>query len=54
MAMEHIVARARKLAGEQPFEHAEVIQWLREGTDEQRIIAAQFLNRIGTRGTGTR
>jgi hypothetical protein len=43
MAMEHIVARARKLADEQPFERDEVLRWLREGTDEQRVTALAMM-----------
>lgn len=43
MAMELLVTRARKLADEQPFERAEVLRWLREGTSEQRITALAMM-----------
>jgi hypothetical protein len=43
MAMELIVARARKLADERPFERAEVLRWLRKGTDEQRVTALAMM-----------
>lgn len=43
MAMERIVARARKLADEQSFDRAEVLRWLREGTDEQRVTALAMM-----------
>lgn len=39
MAMEGIVARARELAHEQPFDRAEVVRWLQEGSDEERVTA---------------
>ena len=39
MAMERIVAQARQLAAEQPFDPAEVIRWLQDGSDEERITA---------------
>jgi hypothetical protein len=39
MAMERVVAQARQLAAEQPFDPAEVIRWLQDGSDEERITA---------------
>jgi hypothetical protein len=42
-AMEAIVARARQLAAERPFEPAEVLHWLQEGSDEQRITALAMM-----------
>jgi hypothetical protein len=38
-AMEQVLARARQLALDRDLAPAEVAQWLREGTDEQRITA---------------
>jgi hypothetical protein len=38
-AMEQVVARARQLALDRDLAPPEVAQWLREGTDEQRITA---------------
>ena len=42
-AMERIVAQARCLAAEQPFEPAEVLCWLQHGTDEERITALAMM-----------
>ncbi|RKT08632.1 hypothetical protein BX286_6744 [Streptomyces sp. 3211.6] len=42
-ALEEVMARARRLAQEQSFESAEVLRWLREGTDEQRITALAMM-----------
>lgn len=42
-AMEEVVARARRLAQERSFEPAEVLHWLRHGTDEQRITALAMM-----------
>ncbi|MFI1281034.1 hypothetical protein ACH4U5_09775 [Streptomyces sp. NPDC020858] len=42
-AMEEVLARARRLAREQSFERAEVLRWLREGTDEERITALAMM-----------
>ncbi|MEV6684384.1 hypothetical protein AB0N28_03405, partial [Streptomyces sp. NPDC051130] len=42
-ALEEVIARARRLAQEQSFESAEVLRWLREGTDEQRITALAMM-----------
>jgi hypothetical protein len=39
MALEGVVARARRLAAEQPFDRAEVARWLRDGSEEERITA---------------
>ena len=41
--LEEIVARARRLAAEQPFEPAEVLRWLREGSEEERITALAMM-----------
>jgi hypothetical protein len=41
--MEEVMARARRLAAKQPFEPAEVLRWLREGSDEERIIALAMM-----------
>jgi hypothetical protein len=38
-ALEEVVARARRLAAEKPFDPVEVARWLREGSDEERITA---------------
>ncbi|MEV5148619.1 hypothetical protein AB0L14_30570 [Streptomyces sp. NPDC052727] len=38
-AMEEVVSRARRLSQEQPIEPAEVLRWLREGSDEERVTA---------------
>jgi hypothetical protein len=43
MAMELVVARARKLADEQTFDPAEVLRWLREGNDEERVTALAMM-----------
>jgi hypothetical protein len=43
MAMERVVARARKLADEQTFDPAEVLRWLREGNDEERVTALAMM-----------
>jgi hypothetical protein len=42
-ALEKVVARARRLAAEQPFEPAEVLRWLREGSEEERITALAMM-----------
>ncbi|MFD9031031.1 hypothetical protein ACFVZW_07775 [Streptomyces sp. NPDC059567] len=42
-AMEQVLARARDLAQEQSFERAEVMRWLREGTDEERVTALAMM-----------
>jgi len=42
-ALEEVVARARRLAAEQPFEPAEVLHWLREGSEEERITALAMM-----------
>uniref|UniRef100_A0AAU2JZJ3 Secreted protein n=1 Tax=Streptomyces sp. NBC_00049 TaxID=2903617 RepID=A0AAU2JZJ3_9ACTN len=42
-AMEEAIARARRLAQEQSFERTEVVRWLREGTDEERITALAMM-----------
>jgi hypothetical protein len=41
--MERVVARARKLAATQSFQPAEVLRWLREGTEEERITALAMM-----------
>jgi hypothetical protein len=43
MALEGVVAEARRLAAEQSFERGEVIQWLRSGSDEERITALAMM-----------
>jgi hypothetical protein len=43
MAMERVVARARKLADERTFDPAEVLRWLREGNDEERVTALAMM-----------
>lgn len=42
-ALEEVVARARRLATEKPFEPAEVLRWLREGSEEERITALAMM-----------
>ncbi|MFB0619338.1 hypothetical protein [Streptomyces sp. AGS-58] len=42
-AMQEIVSRARRLSEEQPFEPAEVLRWLREGSDEERVTALAMM-----------
>ena len=42
-AMEQVVARARRIAAEQPFDPAEVVRWLREGSEEERITALAMM-----------
>ncbi|MEU3859724.1 hypothetical protein AB0F03_20515 [Streptomyces sp. NPDC028722] len=42
-AMQDIVSRARRLSEEQPFEPAEVLRWLREGSDEERVTALAMM-----------
>ncbi|MFE1898184.1 hypothetical protein [Streptomyces yangpuensis] len=42
-AMEEVLARARGVAREQSFEPAEVLRWLREGTDEERVTALAMM-----------
>jgi hypothetical protein len=39
IAMSRLVAEAGQLAGDQPFDPAEVSRWLREGSEEERITA---------------
>ena len=41
--LERVVSRARRLAEEQRFEPAEVLRWLREGDDEERITALAMM-----------
>ena len=43
MALERIVDRARRLATEQSFEPGEVIRWLRDGSDEERVTALAMM-----------
>lgn len=43
IAMERVVARARKLADEQAFDPAMVLRWLREGNDEERVTALAMM-----------
>ncbi|MFE5297740.1 hypothetical protein [Streptomyces sp. NPDC056632] len=42
-ALEEVIARARRLAQGQSFESAEVLRWLREGTEEERITALAMM-----------
>ncbi|MFD0369672.1 hypothetical protein [Streptomyces sp. NPDC127114] len=42
-ALEEVIARARRLAQARSFESAEVLRWLREGTDEERITALAMM-----------
>jgi hypothetical protein len=42
-ALEEVVGRARDLAAQRPFEPGEVLRWLREGSDEQRITALAMM-----------
>ncbi|MCQ9132662.1 hypothetical protein [Streptomyces hilarionis] len=42
-ALEGVVARARRLAQQQSFEPAEVLHWLQDGTEEQRITALAMM-----------
>ncbi|KPI33695.1 hypothetical protein OV450_6403 [Actinobacteria bacterium OV450] len=42
-ALEEVIARARSLAQGQSFESAEVLRWLREGTDAERITALAMM-----------
>jgi CHAT domain len=42
-AMESIMDRARELAGQGAFQPSEIISWLRDGSDEQRIIALAMM-----------
>ncbi|MGH3314290.1 MAG: hypothetical protein ACRDP3_27510 [Streptomyces sp.] len=42
-AMTEVVARARRISAEQSFEPAEVVRWLREGSDEERITALAMM-----------
>ncbi|MFF7726828.1 hypothetical protein [Streptomyces sp. NPDC008001] len=42
-AMEEVVSRARRLSAEQPFEAGEVLRWLREGNDEERVTALAMM-----------
>ena len=42
-AMEEVVSRARRLPQEQPFESAEVLRWLQEGSDEERVTALAMM-----------
>ncbi|MGW7458384.1 hypothetical protein [Streptomyces sp. NPDC054797] len=41
--LEEVIARARRLAEAQSFESVEVLRWLREGTDEERITALAMM-----------
>lgn len=41
--LEAVVARARRLAGEESFEPAEVLRWLREGTEDERVTALAMM-----------
>src|ERR1700722_8284279 len=43
LAMERVVARARKVADEQAFDPAVVLRWLREGSDEERVTALAMM-----------
>jgi hypothetical protein len=43
MAMERVVADARKLADEQPFKRSDVVRWLQEGSDEERVTALALM-----------
>lgn len=42
-ALEDVAGRARRLAAEQPFDPAEVVRWLREGSEEERITALAMM-----------
>lgn len=42
-ALERTVARARRLAVEQSFEPGEVVRWLRDGSEEERITALAMM-----------
>ncbi|MEV8434923.1 hypothetical protein [Streptomyces chartreusis] len=42
-ALEGVIAHARLLAQGQSFEPTEVLRWLREGTDEERITALAMM-----------
>ncbi|WP_218149295.1 hypothetical protein [Streptomyces colonosanans] len=42
-AMGEVVSRARHLSEEQTFEPAEVLRWLREGSDEERVTALAMM-----------
>lgn len=41
--LEAVVARARRLAREQPFDPLAVAAWLRDGTDEERVTALAMM-----------
>ncbi|MFH8701894.1 hypothetical protein [Streptomyces chartreusis] len=41
--MEKVLSQARRLAEEQSFEPAEVLRWLREGDDEERVTALAMM-----------
>ena len=43
MKLERIVADARQLGAEQAFEPDEVLRWLREGSEEERITALAMM-----------
>lgn len=43
MAMRRVVAQARQLADEHAFEPAEVVRWLREGSNEERVTALAMM-----------
>jgi hypothetical protein len=43
MAMERVVADARKLAERERFERSDVVQWLKVGSDEQRVTALALM-----------
>ncbi|WP_159401554.1 hypothetical protein [Streptomyces sp. NRRL F-5053] len=42
-AMGEVVARARRLSEERSFDPAEVLRWLREGGDEERVTALAMM-----------
>lgn len=44
-ALDEVVARARRLAAEQPFDRAEVTRWLRDGSDEERVTALGMMQK---------
>lgn len=41
--MEDVMSQARRLAGEREFEPAQVLRWLQEGSDEERITALAMM-----------
>ncbi|MFJ5214363.1 hypothetical protein ACIP98_06590 [Streptomyces sp. NPDC088354] len=42
-AMEAVMSQARRLAAEQEFEPGQVLRWLQEGSDEERITALAMM-----------